>query len=703
MPAWLLLLAALAWAGTPALADGSTPFISAQTTVTLISDAASVAPGQSFHLGLREQIAPGWHTYWSNPGDAGEAPDLRLILPAGATAGPLGFPAPQAIPYGPLVNFGYTDEVLLPISVTPPANLRAGDRFEVQAEADWLVCKDICIPEQARFALSLPVEASARPAQATRAIFAAALSSLPRPSPWPAQAGFAGDSGRLQVRGDLLTPQTVDSAFFFPAEPGIIDHAAPQPVKVANGSLDLTMWRGKGELPQRLDGVLAITDAAGSRSSYLIDAPLGPVPTSPSSSSLPLWQAGLFAALGGLLLNLMPCVFPILAMKTVGMAGLCGNDAQRVRGHAFAYACGVLASFLALGGLLIILKAIGLVAGWGFQFTSPWVVALMAWLMLGIGLNLSGVFEIVGPAGAGGSMGAKRGHAGSFATGCLAVLVATPCSAPFMAAAIGAAFLMPPAATLAVFAMMALGMALPYVLLACVPRAAGWLPKPGIWMVRLKQILAFPMYAAAVWLIWVLAVQTGAGGVGLALSGALLIGFAAWALGLSQASGRRTGTIAKLGGAAALLASLALLPALAPAGSLDASGKASDPGSWSAGRVAELQAKRQPVFVDVTAAWCITCKVNEKVALDASRTQAAFQSADVALLQADWTSGDPAITALLQEHGREGVPLYLLYPAAGGDPVVLPQILTPSIVIDALRDAGLTEPKQGRGDDASGT
>jgi thiol:disulfide interchange protein DsbD len=390
------------------------------------------------------------------------------------------------------------------------------------------------------------------------------------------------------------------------------------------------------------------------------------------------------ALLGGLLLNLMPCVFPILAMKAMALARLSGAARREVRAHAASYTAGVLACFLGLAGLLIGLRGAGVAAGWGFQFTAPAFVAGLAWLMLAVGLNLSGVYTMGGPAGAGAGLAARGGHAGSFFTGALAVLVATPCTAPFMAAAVGAALAMPAAETLLVFAALGLGLAAPYALLGLFPGLAGRLPRPGGWMEALRQGLAFPMYGAAAWLAWVLAQQAGPDGLLLLLGGAVLIGFAAWALGLAQRGGGRIGRV--LAGVAAIGA-LALLPGLAAAPPAAASTEAQAE-AWSAPRVAALQAEGRPVFVNLTAAWCITCKVNERLVLRSGAVQAAFAGRNLAYLAGDWTQGDPVIGALLREHGREGVPLYLLYPAGGGAPQVLPQVLTEGIVLRALAEAG---------------
>ncbi|UZO97977.1 Thiol:disulfide interchange protein DsbD [Roseomonas mucosa] len=714
-----LVAPGIGWNG--AQAAESAPVASPRATVVLASEMAAVAPGQSFRLMLRQRLAPGWHTYWTNPGDAGQPPELALDLPAGASAGPLRFPAPERIPFGPLVNFGYEGRADFPLTVTVPGDLAPGQVFTVQGSGNWLVCEKVCIPEEGSFRLDLPVEAKPRPDAVLSAAFAEAEAALPRPSPWAARAGFDGPRGAIALDGAELGPGAVKQAFFFPAEWGAVDNAAPQPLSLRDGGLVLGLSRGQGDAPkERLEGVVAITDAAGTRAAYTVSAAIGPVPVAaegvPVGAAAPAaggatpraavpgigplqtapW-AMLWAALGGLLLNLMPCVFPILAMKAIGLARLSGEARRRVRVHAASYCAGVVLSFLVLGGGLLALRAAGGVAGWGFQFTQPVFVAVMAWLMLLVGLNLSGVFAFGGPVSAGGGLAARGGHSGSFLTGVLAVLVATPCTAPFMAAALGAALLLPAPAALAVFAALGVGMALPYALLALFPGPAERLPRPGPWMERLRQFLAFPMYGAAAWLAWVLAQQSGPDGVLLVLGGAVLVGLAAWAWGQAQRSPEGLLQRASRGLAAlAILAGLAGLTRLdtaAPPRMAEAGGEA-----WSEARLAALRADGRPVFVNLTAAWCITCKVNERVALDQPSVQDAFSRRGVTVLEGDWTRGDPAITALLRAHGRDGVPLYLLYPAGGGEPAVLPQILTEGIVLRALDDTlhGVAGTEKGR-------
>ncbi|PZW43161.1 thiol:disulfide interchange protein DsbD [Humitalea rosea] len=686
MRAILLLLAALV--ATPALGQQSRPatagesaaVISPRAEVTLLAEPAAIAPGQPFRIGLRQRLAPGWHTYWRNPGDAGQATDISLTLPAGADEGGITWPTPQRIPYGPLVNYGYEGEVLLPITVTPPADLRPGDTFTISAEASWLVCADVCIPEEGLFTLSLPVEPFARLGPHGDA-FLAAEAATPRPSPWPVRAGFLGTRGTLTLVDPALTAAAVTDAYFFAAENAVLDHVAPQPRRFADGAMTLDLARGGAALPATLAGVVVITDAAGVRSAYEVAAPPGAIEAAPAGMAL--WQAAGLALLGGLLLNLMPCVFPVLAMKAMALVRLGGAAQAAVRIEAGFTTLGVLASFSVLAGVLLVLRAAGGVAGWGFQFQSPLFVAGMAWVMLGIGLNLSGVFHVGGPVGVGAGLAARGHKFGSFMTGVLAVLVATPCTAPFMAAALGAAFVLPPLGMLAVFLALGLGLAAPYAALAVAPGLARALPRPGAWMGRLQQALAFPMYGAAIWLVWVVAQQSGPDGMLLVLVGGLLLAFGAWALGVAQASagaGRRIGRVVALlavvGAAGLLLPLRGAAPATAAV--------LGDAEPWSAEKVAALRAAGRPVFVNLTAAWCITCKVNDRLALETTATRALFAAHDVAYLKGDWTRGDPAITALLRAHERAGVPTYLFYPPGGGEPRLLPQVLTEAILRRAV-------------------
>ena len=394
-----------------------------------------------------------------------------------------------------------------------------------------------------------------------------------------------------------------------------------------------------------------------------------------------------FAFLGGLILNLMPCVFPILAIKAMSVAELAGRDRGVVRSHAAYYVLGVLVAFGALAAILIVLRSAGAAAGWGFQFQSPAFVAAVAWLLFAIGLNLSGVFEIGGGwVGVGEGLTRRGGLIGSFFTGLLAVVVATPCTAPFMGAAIAAAATAPPATVLLIFLVMGLGLAAPYGAFGFVPGLAAALPRPGPWTLVLRQALAFPMYAAAVWLTWVVSQQAGADGALIVLSGAVMIGLAAWIFNTTRNNARRGRIIGEALAAGIALVALVTLDglAVAPQGVT----AAQDASAYSPDRLAALRAEGRPVFVNMTAAWCVTCLVNERVALSSEKVRDAFAKRNVAYLKGDWTRADPAISKFLKNHGRDGVPLYVLYPPHGEKPVVLPQILTQTGVLDELNRMG---------------
>ncbi len=677
--------AALAFAAillaTPALALESAPVASPRATATLVSEAAGLAPGQEFRIGLRLRLAEGWHTYWRNAGDAGAPAEIALTLPEGATAGPIAWPLPERIDYAPLVNFGYKGEVLLPLTLRVPAGAQPGETFAIRAEATWLVCAEVCIPEEGAFTLNLPVGPRAIASVSGAPLFEAAADRMARPSPWPAAAGVTGRQASLTLAGPGLAPGLVRDAFFFPHSPHIIENTAPQPLRWQGEALTIGITLAEGARPAALEGTLVLRDAGGQRAGFEIAAPVtGAAALAPA---LPLATALVFAFLGGLILNLMPCVFPVLAMKAMALARLSGEARGQIRLQAAAYTAGVLVSFAAIGGALVALRAGGSAAGWGFQFTEPAFVAGMAWLMLAVALNLFGVFSVGGPVGAGQKLAGRGGPTGAFFTGGLAVLLATPCTAPFMAAALGAALAMPPAAALGVFLALGLGLAAPYALLGVFPTLARVLPRPGPWMERLRQALAFPMLAAAAWLVWVLAEGSGADGVRLALIGALAVAIGLWLLGLAQRSGAGRGaTLGRAAAAAAVLAALALLPRLSAAPAVAADAGGAEP--WSAARVEALRAEGRPVFVNATAAWCISCQVNDRVALRTAAVQEAFAARNVAYLRADWTRGDPAIGALLREHGREGVPLYLYWAPGAALPAVLPQLLTEGVVLEAL-------------------
>ncbi len=660
---WLGLLLAVLAAG-PARAAETPAVTTSHASASLITDVDAVAPGQIFHLGLRLRLAPGWHTYWQNPGDAGLPPSLEVTAPPGTQVGAITWPAPERLPEEPLVAYGYTGEVVLPLTITPPAGALA-----LTAVARYLVCKDICVPEEAAFSLALPAGTPSASAQA--ALFDPGR--LPTPSPWPAH--IAPD-GTFSITG----AGPVQAAWFFPTLPGRIVPAAPQTLRVAVDDFTLALQPAAQFDPKAdLTGVLAIHLASGMR--YVsVSAQPGPAPM---DTTLP--RLLLLAFVGGVILNAMPCVFPVLAMKALALVRLSGGARRAMQAHAMSYTAGVLVAFLALAFVLLALRAAGMAAGWGFQFQSPIFVAAMTWLLFGVGLNLSGVYQVsFALSGAGQSLAGRTGHAGSFFTGLLAALVATPCTAPFMGVAVAAALSASAATEVAIFLAMGLGLAAPYALLGLVPGLAGLFPRPGRWMEVLRQGLAFPMYAASVWLLWVVNQEAGASGVLGTAAGLVLLGFAAWAFGLAQRAGRQGRRLGQAAAAAAVLAALAVLPGVgaAPAPAL------AEAEAFTPARLAVLRAEGRPVFVNLTAAWCVTCLVNERVALSPAVVQQAFATHGVVYLKGDWTRQDPAISAFLRQLGREGVPLYLLYTPGHPAPTVLPQILTERVVLDEVARSG---------------
>lgn len=677
----------LGLAAPAAQAMESSVVASPRAQASLISDSDSFTPGQPLRVALRLRMAEGWYTYWRNPGDAGAAAELDFALPDGATAGPIVWPTPARHATGPVMSYGYAGEVVLPATITLSPTL-AADPLVVQVHASWLVCERICVPEDGDFTLTLPA-GTASPAPEAK-LFAAADAATPHPAPWPAAIS---PEGVLSLRMPGLDASQLREAWFAPFAWGQVEHSAPQALSVTADGLNLAL-RPAAEFRHAagLRGIVVLTDQT--RRTTALELTARPGPSIAPAAALPLWQLVAFAVAAGMILNLMPCVFPVLAMKALGLAALAGHRRRAALAQAGAYAAGVVVTFLALAGMLVGLRAAGAVVGWGFQFQSPVFVAATAWLLFAIGLNMSGLYAIGGGSVAGLGAGATRrgGAAGSFFTGLLAVLVATPCTAPFMGAAIAGALAAPLAVTVLGFLALGIGFALPYLAFAIIPGVARLLPRPGAWMGVVRQALAFPMYAAAVWLLWVVSIQAGSGGVLYTAAGAVLIGFALWAVGLAQGRAGLWRRVAAATAAAAGLAAIGLLSILgtappAAAGSATTAGAADEP--FTPARLAALRAEGRPVFVNMTAAWCVTCIVNEQVALGQPAIRAAFAARDITYLKGDWTRRDPAITGYLRAMGRDGVPLYVLYPPRGGAPVVLPQILTEGRVLDELARAGL--------------
>ena len=674
------------------VADVATPMSAAETPsplvrAELLSETASIRPGETFWVALRQEITPGWHTYWGvNPGDAGEPTRIEWRLPAGVTAGEIAWPYPSRFPVGIAMSYGYENGVVLPIPMTVSGAVAPGTTLALRGQVSWLVCAKICIPEEAPVALSLPVTAeTTRPNPRGAALIAAARRNLPVPSPWPASYVATPETVTLSVTARDLTPERVAEVWFYPSRWGTIAHAAPQRARLEPGHLTLEVERGQlaDAATTPLDGVLVVTeqlDGGLVRQAFALRAE--PRPTSNARTTL---RALALALAGGLVLNLMPCVLPVLSVKTLALVGHAGGRAA-LRRHGLAYTAGVLVSFAVVAGALLALRAGGEQIGWGFQLQSPTVVILLAYVLFAVALSLSGVFTVSGRfAGAGHALAGRAGYTGSFFTGALATVAATPCTAPFMGAAVGYAVTRPWPIALMIFEALALGLALPFLLLTLVPKWRRFLPSPGPWMERLKQALAFPLYASVAWLVWVVSQQTGSSGVAAALGGLLLVGFAAWLHQTSRGARLTWRRAATLAVAALVLGAVALGPLTAAVPSPPAAARADGWEPFTDARLAELRAAGKPVFVNVTAAWCLTCLVNERVALRSPGVTDALARRGVATLRADWTNRDPAITRVLGSFGRNGVPLYLLYPAgASGAPAVLPQILSERAIVDAL-------------------
>ncbi|NNF59182.1 MAG: thiol:disulfide interchange protein [Rhodothermaceae bacterium] len=687
----LLLAAALLWNSVAhAQAEDPSPYSDA----VLLSDGTHVQPGVPFEVGLHMTMEPDWHSYWLNPGDSGTATALTWTLPEGFEAGPILWPYPEQIVLPPLVSYGYSEEVLLLVRITPPADLAVSE-VTLAAKADWLICADVCLPATADVSLSLPVHAAAPAPGPDAELFAETRAMLPTTvEAWRVEASETDTGYALHLDAPAGWSGDLEGVYFYADAPAVIQHPAAQPVADTEEGPRLALERSEFAMApeERLTGVLVAPEGMtweGTHRALAVDVPVETAMLASAETASPsLWIALLFALFGGVILNLMPCVFPILSIKILGFAQ--GRTAERatIRTHGLVFGLGVMVSFLVLAGVLLGLRAGGEQIGWGFQLQNPWFVGALALLLFGIGLNLAGVFEVgFGLASAGGRLDRGKGLSGAFWSGVLATIVATPCTAPFMATSLGWALAQPAWAALLVFAVLGTGMALPYVLLSLFPAWIERLPRPGPWMETLKQALAFPMFAAAVWLVWVFGLQRGINGAALLLLAMTLVALGAWLLGRWTA----TTSTARMRLVTRTLAGLMLVLALVAvqrgtkqqaAGTTVPEGADWQP--YDPAAVTQLVADGQPVFVDFTAAWCLSCQANKAVALSTGVVQEAFRTKGVTTFRADWTNYDPVITEALERFDRSGVPLYVLYPGDGRPPELLPALLTSGIVLDAL-------------------
>jgi thiol:disulfide interchange protein DsbD len=685
IPARLLLLLAALLAPAATAAPVQQPHSQAE----LIAERTAVTPGQPLAVALRLQLEKGWHSYWKNPGDAGMATALGWTLPPGFSAGPIQWPAPLRIDTGPLTSYGYEGDVLHLVEITVPPGLRPGDSVVLKAKADWLVCKEVCLPAAAELTLDLPV--SAQPASADArwtSAFAGARAALPAAAPAEGMAAYR-NGDELIIRVASHAAPGLRALAFFPEREGVIQYAAPQRIERQAEGLDLRLVAAKPGGGERVQGVLVADPGIGAARAVQVELPLQPGPppsVAPTGTpALALAAAVVLAFGGGLLLNLMPCVFPVLAIKVLGVAQQAHGRAA-LRMHGLLFAAGVLLSFWIVAGVLLALRAQGAALGWGYQLQSPLVVGTLALLFFVLGLNLSGVFHVGrGIQVVAGSARLRNPHLDALLSGALATAIASPCTAPFMGAALGFALVQPAFDALLVFTALALGMALPYVALTFVPQLTRRLPRPGPWMDTLKQVLAFPLYATVVWLLWVFGQQVGVDGLARLLFALLLVAAGLWAYARGGAARSPVRAAVRVLSAVILASGIAVAwdgTRQEPPPTAAAAPGAWKP--WSESAVQEVLAQGRPAFVDFTAAWCVTCQVNKRLVLHADEVERRFEQLNVARLRADWTNQDPAITRTLARLQRSGVPVYALYLPQQREPQLLPEVLTRRIVLDAL-------------------
>ena len=644
-----------------------------------------IAIGGTLQAGLVFTIEDHWHVYWINAGDSGEPPHITWTLPAGITAGPMQFPPPQRLPLGPLMDFGYEDQAAFPVLLTASPSLQPG-KVHLDAQVTWLVCSSVCLPGKAHLGMDIDVVRGPLPSPPLIGPLGEALTNLPKPLPAGKLATAIGDGKHILLT--LTTGSKQLDAEFYPFDSSVIENAADQQVEPQPDGVRLRLQRASDStaLPTTLHGIVELSSSEVYEVNPTVTSGTLPPPplastkasdTSSSTAEITALSAVGLALLGGLLLNLMPCVFPVLFLKGLALVHTSTEDRGRQRMHGLVYTLGILVSFWVIVAALLILRATGRELGWGFQLQSPAFVAVLALLLFFLGLSLAGQFELgLSLTSAGGELAEKQGFAGSFFTGVLATVVATPCVGPLMGAAVGFALSQPAWLTFVVFTALALGLALPYLALSMHPQWTSILPKPGAWMETLKQLTAVPLFGTAIWLTWVFAhlyADAGIDRMTWLLAGFLVLAIAGWALGRWPA---RWGS----GIAAAVLIALAIaLPLRKPH---------PDKLTWQPYTEATFAAARatgQPVFVDFTAAWCLSCQVNERAVLQSKDVEDMLLKDHVQLLKADWTQYDPVITRELAAVGRSGVPTYVLYPPGKvSNADVLPEILTKEIVLKQI-------------------
>lgn len=661
---------------------GPGPAKAQHLTAELVSAGTTIALGGDLQAGLVLRLDSGWHVYWINAGDSGEPPHIAWTLPKGITTGPMQFPVPSRLPLGPLMDFGYQNIATFPVKLTAAKTAKAGPAH-LDAKVNWLVCREVCIPGKAHLGLNLTVTPGARPAQPTGAL-KDALNLIPKPLPPDAKLTVTG--GKSAYLLALINGQRQSSAEFYPFDQDQIANAAPQTAEPLPNGIRLEVKRAddSAKLPAQLHGILKLN----ATQSYEFTAPVTPGEVAPLAAAHPaggtsgltaIMAIGL-AFLGGIILNLMPCVFPVLFLKGLALVQSSGEERSRLRSHGLVYTLGILVSFWIIVGVLLALRAGGAQAGWGFQLQSPVFIAVLALGIFFFALSLAGQFELgLSFTSVGGELTKKQGFTGSFFTGVLATVVATPCTAPLMGAAIGFALAQPAGITFAVFTALGLGLAAPYLVLSFQPAWTRVLPRPGRWMETLKQLTSIPLFATVIWLTWLygrLYGSTTAQGldhIAYLLAGFLLLAIAGWTLARWPA---RWGSAI----AAAVIAAVAIAASLYTPKDTTLTWQ-----PYSQQALDQARAGGHPVFIDFTAAWCLSCQVNERLVLRSAEVQRQFAGRKLTLLKADWTQYDPEITKELASLNRSGVPTYVIYPAGPSAPAdVLPELLTKDVVLAAI-------------------
>jgi thiol:disulfide interchange protein len=664
----------------------------------LLADTNAIVPGKSFTIGLLFRMAPGWHTYWAFSGDAGLPTELKWKLPSGWKVGEIQWPIPlKTIDPGDIETYGYENEVLLMQEITPPQKLD-NSRANLSAEANWLVCEKICIPGSGTPQLELPVSTTSQPANSE--LFARYRHLLPQN--WPESNVASGNWSRvgrdlrLKITSETLANYPALDFFPLPGKDLVVGHPTIESRNKNEVTFRIPIESSERNLSS-IPGLIVFSQQPNgeNRAAWQISA----TPTLSAASTAPargIFTFLLFGFLGGIILNLMPCVLPVISLKIFGFIQQAGQSRRKVLRSGIAFAVGIFAWFVGLALLLVVLKGAGRDVTWGgFQFTNPYFVLALSVIVLVFALNLFGVFEISLPQGLTRgllSTTARRNDLGSFLQGVFATVLATPCTAPFLGTALGFAFSQSPAVILAMFVAIAAGMSAPYLLLSAQPAWLRFLPKPGPWMVHVKQFMGFLLLVTLLFLLYVLGAQRGLEGAIWASCFLLVISVACWMKGafvLPTASPAKRSVVLVL-----------MLVLVLGSGMYFVVGKFRSTnvaladsrlrGDWQAFTPERLQAEMEQghsVFVDFTAAWCLTCKFNEANVLESAEVRDAFQRHATVKLKADWTNGDPAITKLLQKFGRPGVPLYVLYPGKNEEPIVFPEVLTKGMILEKLQIA----------------